>query len=108
MEPDRSAAPVTLRASRFIAATGEDLSALAGTHIFEAAQRDRLAKLGIADQSYVDWLRLLLPYMLETYSTGSSPRVLDFGCGTAIKAAGASISICRCWTPRWPGWPTRT
>ena len=72
----------TLHATRFIEAAKEDLSALAGTHIFEAAQRDRLAKLGIADQSYVDWLRLLLPYMLETYATGPSPRILDFGCGT--------------------------
>ena len=52
---------LSLRATRFIEAAEEDLSPLAGTHIFEAAQRDRLAKLGIADQTYVEWLGRLLP-----------------------------------------------
>ncbi|GMR13236.1 MAG: hypothetical protein BMS9Abin29_1441 [Gemmatimonadota bacterium] len=82
MKPERTQSPLSLRASRFVEAAEEDLSPLAGTHIFEAARRDRLAKLGIADQTYVDWLRRLLPHMLEAYAAEPSPRILDFGCGT--------------------------
>ncbi|NIP58587.1 MAG: methyltransferase domain-containing protein [Gemmatimonadetes bacterium] len=81
--PEGGREPLVLEADRFLEAAERSLDPLRGTRIHDAATRDRLAKLGIADQSYVEWLRDLLPWLVDRYArVPERPRILDFGCGT--------------------------
>jgi SAM-dependent methyltransferase len=71
-----------LKAERFLAAAHQQLEPLRGTYIREPIWRDHLAKTEQVDAGYGRWLAALIPYLAARAGISTSPRILDFGCGT--------------------------